>query len=174
MTMIGEAWHPHATIDRASCTIGHDCYIWQYASVIRRARLGAGCTIAANAIIDGAWLGDGCLVGHAASLHPGTRLGDRVFVGPGAIFCNDLWPKVSKQGFDFAGLATRSTVLVDDGASICAGAIILPGVKIGADAVVAAGVVCGVDVPAGQVLRRDGTLEPVPADMNLRRMRWAV
>jgi len=173
MTVIGEAFHPLAVVDREGCEIGLDCTIWQFASVIRKARLGNNCTIAANAIVDGAWLGDGCLVGHAASIHPGTKLGNNVFVGPGAIFCNDMWPRTDKTGFQYPPREAW-TIIAEDGASIGAGAIILPGVVIGKGAMVAAGVVCSQPVRAGHILRRDGTMEVIPEGTEKRRMRFAV
>jgi UDP-2-acetamido-3-amino-2,3-dideoxy-glucuronate N-acetyltransferase len=93
-----------------------------------------------------------------------------VFVGPGAIFCNDLWPSVDKRGFS---LGEGWTVVVEDGASIGAGAILLPGAKVGTDAMVAAGAVYGGYVPSGTVLLRSGGMQPMPVDGVSRRMRWA-
>jgi UDP-2-acetamido-3-amino-2,3-dideoxy-glucuronate N-acetyltransferase len=170
----GPAIHEKARVDLDTCAIGDGTFIWQFASVIRGAKLGQRCTIAANAIVDGAELGDSCLVGHAASIHPGTLIGEDVFIGPGAIICNDMWPRTSKEGFEADQLGSRPTVKIDNGASICAGAIVLPGVTIGMDAMVAAGVVCDRSVPPGHIMRRDGSVEPMPADGGIpRRMRWA-
>jgi tetrahydrodipicolinate N-succinyltransferase len=81
---------------------------------------------------------------------------------------------VSKSGFDYSSLSERPTVIVKDGASIGAGAIILPGVVIGENAMVAAGCVVDRPVPSGRLLRRDGSLEPMPEDDGAsRRMLWA-
>ncbi len=166
--------HARAHVD-ADCVIGPCTAIWQFASVIRKATIGTGCNIGSGAIIDGASVGDRTLVGAGAQLHPGTRIGNDVFVGPGVIFCNDLWPQTGKRGFDLRALLDegKATVIVEDGASIGAGAIILPGVTIGADAMVAAGVVCRADVLPGMVLRRDGDIDQMPADVESRRMRYA-
>lgn len=148
--------------------------VWQFASVIRGARIGADCSIGACSVVDAATVGDRCAIGHGAQVHPGTVISNGVFIGPGAIICNDRWPRTAKDGFDFDGLKARPTVIVEDEASIGAGAIILPGVRIGKGGMVAAGVVCGVDVPAGMLLRRDGTLEPMPDDLGTsKRMTWA-
>jgi len=67
---------------------------------------------------------------------------------------------------------TRSKIVVEDGAWIGAGAIVLEGVRIGRGAVVAAGALVRQDVPAGMVaagmpakllrMRRSGQF-PVPA-----------
>lgn len=166
--------HQQAIFDLKTCRLGQATSVWQFASVIRGARLGEHCTVGASAVVDGALVGDRTLIGSGAQLHPGTRVGSDVFVGPGAIFCNDFWPSASKEGFELPQPGGRATIVVEDGASIGAGAIILPGVVIGAGAMVAAGVVCDRPVPAGHILRRDGSIDPMPADGGKpRRMKWA-
>lgn len=165
--------HQQAIFDLKTCRLGQGTTVWQFASVIRGARLGALCSVGAGAIVDGAIVGDGSLIGSGAQLHPGTKIGQGVFVGPGAIFCNDFWPRASKTGFELPA-GDRHTVIVEDEASIGAGVIILPGVTIGKGAMVAAGVVCERSIPACNLLRRDGTIEPLPYDGGVsRRMRWA-
>jgi UDP-2-acetamido-3-amino-2,3-dideoxy-glucuronate N-acetyltransferase len=63
-----------------------------------------------------------------------------VFVGPQATFTNDLMPR-SRQPFEL------SETMVQRGASIGAGAVILAGVTIGERAMVGAGAVVTKDVP---------------------------
>lgn len=155
--------HPLAFV--AEATIGHGTRIWQFASIIRAARVGSGCTIGACALVDAAIIGDDCLIGAAAQLHPGTVIGNAVFVGPGVIFCNDRWPRVSKDGFDTEALLGGKfvTVRVEDGAVIGAGAIILPGVTIGKGAVIAAGSRVARSVPAYYLVKaRDEMLPLAP------------
>lgn len=123
--------------------------VWQFASVIRGAQIGAGSSIGSCAIVDGARLGTGVRVGHGASIHPGVWIGDDVFVGPGAVICNDPWPKAG-SGFDVCELlAGKVVVSIEDGASIGAGSVILPGVTVGKGAMVAAGSVVTRDVLKG-------------------------
>lgn len=123
--------------------------VWQFASVIRGAKIGADTVIASCAIVDGAVIGERCLIGHGASIHPGTLLGNDVFVGPSVVFCNDRWPRVAKDGFDMAWfLGGGFSIKVEDEASIGAGAVILPGVTIGSGALIAARAVVDRDVPA--------------------------
>lgn len=84
-----------------------------------------------------------------------------------------MWPAVSKEGFELPA-GGQFTVIVEDDASIGAGAIILPGVRIGKGSFVAAGAVVGDDVPAGLVYRRnDYVALQRPPDWRERRMRFA-
>lgn len=157
--------HPKAHVE---VEVPDDCTVWQFASVIRGARLGAGCNIAACAIVDGAVLGEGCCVGHAASLHPGASVGAHVFIGPGAVICNDAWPRTHKHGWK---RPERPTVIIEDGASIGANATVLPGVTIGKDAMVAAGSVVTCDVPANHVFLHKGEIRRIVSQPE--RLRYA-
>jgi len=74
------------------------------------------------------------------------RVGDDVFIGPNATFANDKYPrsKMLRQ-------KTADTI-IESGASIGAGAIILPGVKIGRKAMVGAGAVVTRSVPPNAIV----------------------
>jgi acetyltransferase-like isoleucine patch superfamily enzyme len=101
-----------------------------------------------------------------------VKAGNGVFFGPGAVCCNDMWPETSKEGFDLARLlAGVFCIIIDDGATIGAGAVILPGVRIGAGAFVAAGAVVDRSVPERFLWRRNGYLAPMPIGTRERRMR---
>lgn len=160
--------HSLAFVDNAS--VAPSARVWQFASVIRGATVGAETSVGANAIVDGATVGDNCAIGHAASVHPGSVIDDNVFVGPHAVLCNDMWPATEKAGWE---MPAKATVVVCDGASIGAGAIVLPGVRVGASSVVAAGAVVDRDVPDGMVWRRNGYISQKPANWRERRMRHA-
>lgn len=149
----------------AGVSIGDGTQIWQFASVIRGAVIGRNCNVGAGAIVDAARVGNDVLIGAGAQLHPGTVIGDNVFVGPGVIFCNDRWPRVSKDGFDSEALLSGRmvTVQVCDGASIGAGAIVLPGVRIGIGATVAAGARVDESVPDHHLAKREGDIVPIAA-----------
>ena len=72
----------------------------------------------------------------------GVVLGNGVFIGPHVCFTND---KHTKATGEWELLET----VVEDGANIGAGAVILPGIIIGKGATVGAGAVVTKDVPAG-------------------------
>lgn len=88
-------------------------------------------------------IGDWCKIQCHVSIPPGWRIGDNVFIGPGARFANDKHHSV--KGADFCAKGG----VVGDGASIGMGALILP-VHIGENAIIGAGAVVIRDVPAGE------------------------
>lgn len=146
-------------------SIGARSIVWEFAKVIRGAKIGDDCSIGGCAIVDGAKVGHRCAIGHGAQIHPGVRIGNDVFVGPGAIVCNDSWPRVAKDGFDAVSLLDGKfvTVEVNDAVSIGAGAIILPGVVIGSASVIAAGSVVTHSMPACSLWKRSGGWVPLMA-----------
>jgi len=164
--------HRWAEVMTGTVAIGARTRVWQFASVIRGAVIGADCSIAAYAIVDGSHLGDRCIVSHAAFIDPGIQIGNDVFIGPLAALCNDGWPRVDKTDFDMEALINGDHVctIISDGASIGAGAIILPGVIIGCGAMVAAGAVVNRDVPNDKLWKRDGTFGDIDESL-IRRMR---
>lgn len=164
--------HPKAHVEDSK--IGPRTKVWQFASVTRGAVLGADCSVAPGAMLDGCRFGDRCCIGPSVSMGPGFKVGGDCFIGPSVTFANDAWPTADKTGFDAEAYRRGAlwAVIMEDGASIGANAVILPGVRIGAGAVIAAGAVCGVNVPAGHLFARDGRLVTL-AGRTRRRMRAA-
>lgn len=166
----------HDAIVHEDCFIGHSTRVWQFASILRGACIGSNGSIGAGAVLDGCMVGHSCAIGAHAQIHPGVLLGNRVFIGPRAVFCNDVYPRVSKEGFDSKALFARERFIsiVEDDASIGAGAIILPGAYVGFFAMVAAGAVCHGRVPDRHIFNRDGSCKPLPEDLGVsKRMRFA-
>jgi len=159
----------HKKAHTQGSTIPESCNVWQFASVIRGAELGENVTVASGAIVDGVKVGDGSLICHGASIHPGAILGVGVFIGPGAVICNDSWPRTHKRGWE---APTKPVVIIEDGASVGANCVVLPGVRIGKAAMIAAGVTVSRDVPDRYLLSPKG-LEPIGNDANKERMRYA-
>src|SRR5262249_10074585 len=75
------------------------------------------------------------------SLYDGLVLEDDVFVGPDVTFSNDLRPRSRRPA------VSHPRTLVRTGASLGAGAILLPGVTVGRWAMVGAGALVTRDVP---------------------------
>jgi acetyltransferase-like isoleucine patch superfamily enzyme len=103
----------------------------------------------------GAVVGNQVKLQNRVSIYRGVTLEDGVFVGPHATFTNDLYPRaVTPDGVpvseeDWLPVET----LVKYGASIGAGAVILPGVTVGRWAMVGAGAVVTHDVPDHGLVR---------------------
>lgn len=136
--------HERALVE--SEAIGAGTRIWAFAHVMVGATIGADCNICDHTFIEGdVVLGDRVTVKSGVYLWEGTRIDDDVFIGPQATFTNDRNPR-SRQPFTLEGISVCS------GASIGAGAVILPGVTIGAGTMIGAGAVVTKDVPAGAVV----------------------
>jgi UDP-2-acetamido-3-amino-2,3-dideoxy-glucuronate N-acetyltransferase len=124
----------HSFTNLYGCRIGDGTRVGTFVEIQRGATVGARCKIQSHTFI--------C---------DGVTIGDAVFIGHGVIFVNDKRPRATADG---GGLQTEQDwtllrTVVEDGASVGSGAVILGGVRIGAGALVGAGAVVTQDVPAG-------------------------
>lgn len=161
--------HPLALVEGSK--IGARTKVWQFSSVIRGTVLGEDCNVASNVTLDGPVAGDRCIFSPGVDISAGFVIGSDVFIGPNVVLCNDFWPTTKKEGFR-ADLLRRGfvTVRVNDGASIGANAVVLPGVTIGKRAMIAANATARHDVPDDYLLRRDGSLVLIKPEWRERRM----
>jgi UDP-2-acetamido-3-amino-2,3-dideoxy-glucuronate N-acetyltransferase len=137
-----------AEIGRAA-VVGEGTTVWPWSTVRDGARVGAGCVIGRYVMIGpDVTVGDRCKVEDGASLYGPAVIGDGVFIGPGAILTNDRHPRAVTPGGrpKAVGEWARRGVVVDEGASIGAGAVCVAPVRIGAWALVGAGSVVTRDV----------------------------
>jgi acetyltransferase-like isoleucine patch superfamily enzyme len=134
--------HPSAEVGEAE--IGAGTRVWQFAVILPGARIGRDCNVCAHSFIEG-----GVVVGNRVTVKCGVYLWDGmvveddVFLGPNATFTNDRYPR-SRVPVDYPRLR------IGRGASIGAGAVVLPGLTIGEGAMIGAGAVVTRDVPAGE------------------------
>ena len=133
----------------AGAEIGEGTTVWHLAQVREQARIGRNCTIGRGAYVGtGVQMGDNCKVQNYALVYEPAMLEDGVFIGPAAVFTNDLYPRsITPDGslkggddWDAVGVTVRR------GASIGARAVCVAPVTIGAWALVAAGSVVVKDV----------------------------
>lgn len=169
----GVVIHPASIVDD-DCEIGEGTVIRQFASITRGAKLGKDCRVAPGVCFDGSVAGDRVILLHNLAAGPGFLLRDDVFIGPNVTLCNDAWPRAGKHGFDMTKFdGERWAIILDEGASVGAGSIILPGVHIGAGAMIPAGSVVSKDVPPGHVWLSNGTVFPIGDESRKSRMRFA-
>lgn len=137
--------HERALVE--SDAIGKRTRIWAFAHILPGARIGADCNICDHVFVENdVSVGDRVTVKCGVQLWDGMEIGNDVFIGPNVSFSNDHWPR-SRQRPD----AFERTV-IEDGASIGAGAVILPGLTIGRRSMVGAGAVVTGSVPPHAVV----------------------
>ena len=119
--------------------IGKGTKLWKPAlSNIGECVIGNNCTIHSHVwIADRVKIGDRCKIQAFAFIPEGVHIGDDVFIGPRVTFTNDKNPP-SAQWAD---------TIVEDGVSIGAGSVILPGITLGKGCKIGAGSVVTKNVP---------------------------
>ena len=166
--------HPTAEVEPGA-NVGQGTRIWHHCHVRAGATIGEDCVLGYGVYVDaGVRIGSNCKLQNRVSVYHGVTIEDGVFVGPHAAFTNDKHPRAIRPDGTLSSDDdwTVSPILVREGASIGAGAVILPGVTVGRWAMVGAGAVVTRDVPdhalvtgnparpAGYVCRCGHTLDP--------------
>jgi UDP-2-acetamido-3-amino-2,3-dideoxy-glucuronate N-acetyltransferase len=127
---------------------GEDVLVWSFTNLYGcrigdHTRIGAFVEIQAGAVI-----GASCKISSHSFICDGVEIEDDVFVGHGVRFVNDKYPRATTQGGEpkAAGDWRLQKTLVERGASLGSGVVVLGGVRIGAGAMVGAGAVVTRDV----------------------------
>lgn len=133
----GEGVHVGPFTNLYGCTIGDGTRIGPFVEIQRGVRVGARCKVQSHTFV--------C---------EGVMIEDEVFVGHGVVFVNDKYPRSTTGS---GALQTPADwelleIVVERGASLGSGAVVLGGVRIGSGAIVGAGAVVTRDVPAGAVV----------------------
>jgi len=127
--------------------IGNQTRIWQYVVVLPGAKIGDDCNICSHCFIENdVVIGDRVTIKNGVSIYDGLRIGNDVFIGPNVSFANDNFPRSKKIPGKFL------ETIIEDGASIGSGAVVLPGLRIGRNAMVAAGSVVTRSVPPNAIV----------------------
>jgi acetyltransferase-like isoleucine patch superfamily enzyme len=154
---------PTADVDPRA-TIGARTRVWHLAQVREDAVVGDDCILGRGSYVGpGVIVGDNCKLQNYALVYEPAVLEPGVFVGPAAVFTNDVFPRAvnpdgslkSADDWHAVGVTVRT------GASIGARAVCIAPVTVGRWALVAAGSVVRTDVPdyalvAGVPARRIG------------------
>jgi acetyltransferase-like isoleucine patch superfamily enzyme len=141
--------HPTAEVEPGA-QIGEDTNIWRHAHIRAGSVIGAGCSLGYGVFVDaGVTIGDRCKLQNRVSVYHGVTIENGVFIGPHVAFTNDKIPRAITPDGEFKTVDDWAVLptLVREGASIGAGAVILPGITIGRWAMVAAGSLVSRDVP---------------------------
>jgi len=141
--------HPSADVS-PQASVGSESRVWHRAQIREGASLGADCIVGKDVYIDaGVTIGSKVKIQNSALIYHGAAVEDGVFIGPQACLANDSHPRaITTDGaLKSADDWTVGPTLVCYGASIGAGALILPGVTVGRFAMVGAGAVVTRDVP---------------------------
>lgn len=114
---------------------GKNSWVWSFVVMLEGTTVGNDCVI-----------GSGCYVGRDCRIGSGVRIQDKchitdgvviednVFIGPGVVMTDDKYPVVLHE-------YEKRPPYFEEGCSIGAGAVILPGVRVGKRAMVGAGAV---------------------------------
>jgi UDP-2-acetamido-3-amino-2,3-dideoxy-glucuronate N-acetyltransferase len=138
--------NPFNSIDPTVC-LGRDTKVWHYSVILRHTRIGDNCNIGSHVEI-GAY----CTIGNLTRIGKGTFIpsraviGTNVFIGPNVTFCDDKYPRANNPNYH------AEPPVVEDGVSVGAGAVILPGIRLGTNCLVGAGAIVTEDVEPSEVV----------------------
>ena len=139
---------------------GHHVLIREHTTIGHHVVLGT------HSVIDGnVRIGDFVKIESHCYIPTHVSIGSRVFLGPNVTLTNDRYPLRMRDEYKPEG------PVIEDGVTLGAGVIVLPGLCIGADSMVAAGAVVTKDVPAGSlVVGVPGRISALPEKLRERNM----
>lgn len=139
--------HQTAIVNK-NAKIGEGTKIWHHCQILQGARIGKNCIIGHNCFIGAkAKIGNGVKIESNIDVWDLVTLEDYVFVGPSAVFTNDINPRAKYPKLKYPKYGKWLSTLVKEGATIGANATILCPITIGRHAFVGAGAVVKGDVP---------------------------
>jgi len=153
--------HPTADVSPRA-QVGQGTKIWHQAQVREGARIGRNCIIGKGVYIDfNVLIGDNAKIQNGASVYHGVTIESGVFIGPHTCLTNDSIPRAITPTGELKrdGDWEVGRILIKYGASLGAGAVVLPNVTIGRFAMIGAGAIVARDVPNhGLVVGNPGKL----------------
>lgn len=132
--------------DVQSLEIGQGTTIWQFVVILKGAKIGENCNINCHTFIENdVIIGNNVTIKSGVFLWSGIKIEDNVFVGPNVTFTNDKYPRSKQYPEKF------QNILIEAGASIGAGSVILGDRTIGKNSMIGSGSVVTKDIPAGEL-----------------------
>jgi acetyltransferase-like isoleucine patch superfamily enzyme len=156
--------HPTADLE-SDVSVGAGSSVWHRAQIRTGATIGSECVIGRDVFIDeGVVIGNRVKIQNLALIYHGVTVGNGVFIGPGAILTNDRYPRAVTATGELARADDWhvSPIVLADGCSIGAGAVVVAGVEVGSYATVG----------AGAVVTRTVTPNALVAGSPARRIGW--
>lgn len=141
--------HPTAEVS-PNAQIGPGTRVWHFVQIREGVSIGENCIIGKDVYIDfGVQIGNNVKIQNSALIYHGATLEDGVFIGPQVCLTNDRLPRAITADGHLKGNDdwVVGPILIQYGASIGAGSIILPNVTIGRFALTGAGAVVTRNVP---------------------------
>ena len=139
--------HKSSEVQRGA-KIGKRTKIWQNCQILKGAKIGEHCNIGHNCLISSkAKLGKGVKLESNIDIWDLITLEDYVFVGPSAVFTNDINPRAKYPKSKYPQYGKWLPTFVREGATIGANATILCGISIGRWTMIGAGAVMTKDIP---------------------------
>ena len=137
----------HKTAEVLTKKIGKGTKVWQNTVILKNAVIGKNCNINCNCFIENyVKLGNFTTIKSGTYLWDGVIIGNNVFIGPNVTFTNDKYPKSKKKPKFF--LKTK----IEDGVSVGAASILMPGITLGKGSVIGAGSLVTKSVPSYAVV----------------------
>lgn len=113
--------------------------------VREKTKIGNHVVLGTNSVIDGnVVIRDFVKIESNCYICTDVEIGSRVFFGPGVVLTNDKYPLKDRDNYRAVG------PVIEDGVTLGAGVVVVPGVRIGEHSFVAAGAVVTCDVPANK------------------------
>ena len=135
----GPFFHSKSFVE--SSAVGKGTRVWAFTHVMKGATIGENCNIGEHCFIEeNSRIGNRVTIKNGVSIWDGVTIEEDVFVGPNAVFTNDLFP-ISRMRPVFI------KTLIKQGACIGANATILCGITVGQYSFVGAGAVVTKDAP---------------------------
>lgn len=140
--------HDTAVVEQTA-EIGEGTNVWRWTHIGKHVKIGKDCTIGENVYIgDGVTIGDGCRIQNGALIYSGVTIENDVFIGPGVVTTNDIYPELPVGDWSERFRETK----IHSRVSIGANATIICGVTIHQNSMIGAGSVVTKDVPASAIV----------------------
>jgi acetyltransferase-like isoleucine patch superfamily enzyme len=132
--------HPNALVETDN--IGAKTRIWAFVHVLKNVTIGDDCNLCDYVFVEsGVKIGNRVTIKNGISLWEGLEIEDDVFLGPNAVFTNDMFPRSKRHTGNYL------KTLIKKGASVGANATILCGIELGKYCMIGAGAVVTKSVP---------------------------